>query len=971
MADKTPELVGKKKLVVDSDAFFSAPRKENNELTDALQDTINNGAYFKSFSDKVRVVSGRNWDFRAQGEPNQKIFSNEWAPPIVFKNDKITLDPCANTSDEVNAGTFDQRREEKFILKNSTPQDENEGNNAAGRIISWAMYTKTGIVDKQTNTEYNPIILTNKIFLDHHHESINPFTPADLDKKQPAGKAFFANYKTYYNERLDSGNFESATGNLILPGSSAPFIQNALPSIYGFLRLFTNKFVMEDDAFKLNNIRGYLEKFFNLQTSVVDQQNIYRTVLRNYPLESLLTMYGTIGHLEVNPLAGTTAAFKNFEKSKIIEKIISTSFDNIDADSLFSDYFNEFAAILAGGSGGLVNSSYSTNRYSSPFRALERIMTNLVFSPNALKTLNKVDQYKKYFPFYAELEFTARLDTELGDAMKKMYLTKFLSEQILTSLKPPVNGDGAQSYSNSWKNMDTANFVMYSQETLFNDLSTTADDEVSNPQMTSVSDVKFINLPETFQKWLTEDNGSYNGVQEPATATNFNPGDLRNYVSFFRNDFSEPPNIDSDENVIFKKLFGSAFLAKLLDVYNNTKRTYKEIIDGKPAYTEDLFYRIEKIRKIANSENEEVVQNILIPNTSQLDIVKYVDTQLKYATYATYKYNVYAHRAVFGSKYEYQWLDGLGGVVAPPNKRDLQTVTFPPGVADPNSSVNTIEYVDLGGPLGSQFGVSETKIDGTHQLHSTFNTVVRPSIILLEDKIFSTPDILILDKPPVIPDVNIIPYRAVNNRIKILITGASDRYRAKPVILLPSDVEEFDKIKRAQLVVDNSGNPLEDGKVEFGSDDPVGTFQIFRTQEKPSTYQDFSLYQQINEYFFEEQVVPNTKYYYTFRAIDDHGHVSNPTPVYEVELIDEKGAVKPIIRLFDMTPPKNKTNIKGCQKYIYLKPALQQLYFSDDASIDGIFSNLIKKKRYKMRLTSKGTGKKIDINFSFIKESKN
>ena len=495
MADETPELVGKKKLVVDSDAFFSAPRKENNELTDGLQDTINNAAYFKSSSDKVRVVSGHNWDFRAEGESNEKAFSNEWEPPVVFKSNKITLNPCANTFKEVDAGTLNQRTEEKFILENSAPQDEGDGNNAAGRITSWAMYTKTGIIDQQTNTQYNPIVLTNKEFFDHYHESINPFTPADLDKKQPAGKAFFANYKTYYNERLDSGNFESATGNLKLPGSSAPLIQNALPSIYGFLRLFTNKFVMEDDAFKLNNIRGYLEKFFNLQTSVVDQQNIYRTVLRNYPLESLLTMYGTIGHLEVNPLIGATAAFKNFEKSKIIEKIISTSFDNIDADSLFSDYFNEFTAILTGGSGGLVNTSYSTNRYSSPFRALERIMTNLVFSPNALKTLNKADQYKKYFPFYAELEFTAKLDTELGDAMKKMYLTKFVSEQILTSLKPPASTDGASSYSHSWKNVGSSDFVLYAQETLLNDLSTTADDEVSNPQMTSISDVKFINLP--------------------------------------------------------------------------------------------------------------------------------------------------------------------------------------------------------------------------------------------------------------------------------------------------------------------------------------------------------------------------------------------------------------------------------------------------------------------------------------------
>ena len=90
-----------------------------------------------------------------------------------------------------------------------------------------------------------------------------------------------------------------------------------------------------------------------------------------------------------------------------------------------------------------------------------------------------------------------------------------------------------------------------------------------------------------------------------------------------------------------------------------------------------------------------------------------------------------------------------------------------------------------------------------------------------------------------------------------------------------------------------------------------------------------------------------------------------------MELIDEKGAVKPIIRLVDMEPQENKINIKDCQKYIYLKPALKQIYFSDSSEVDGIFSSPEKRKKYKMRLTSKGSGKKIDINFSFKKEIQN
>ena len=119
-------------------------------------------------------------------------------------------------------------------------------------------------------------------------------------------------------------------------------------------------------------------------------------------------------------------------------------------------------------------------------------------------------------------------------------------------------------------------------------------------------------------------------------------------------------------------------------------------------------------------------------------------------------------------------------------------------------------------------------------------------------------------------------------------------------------------------------------------------------------------------YYLKE---PNTKYYYTFRAVDSHNHISNPTPVYEVELIDEKGAVKPHIRMISIDVKEKKTHAKDCQKYIYLKPPLQQMYFSEDSDVDSLFSDDTKKKKYKMRLTSKGSGKKIDINFSFLKKT--
>ena len=122
---------------------------------------------------------------------------------------------------------------------------------------------------------------------------------------------------------------------------------------------------------------------------------------------------------------------------------------------------------------------------------------------------------------------------------------------------------------------------------------------------------------------------------------------------------------------------------------------------------------------------------------------------------------------------------------------------------------------------------------------------------------------------------------------------------------------------------------------------------------------------------YEEKILPNKKYYYIFRAVDTRGHVSNPSAIYEVELADEKGAVKPFIRTveIDMNPPS--TVFDECQKYFYLKPTVKQVYFHNDSEVDSIFSDAEKKKRYKIRLISKGTGKKIDINFSFTKKVQN
>ena len=89
--------------------------------------------------------------------------------------------------------------------------------------------------------------------------------------------------------------------------------------------------------------------------------------------------------------------------------------------------------------------------------------------------------------------------------------------------------------------------------------------------------------------------------------------------------------------------------------------------------------------------------------------------------------------------------------------------------------------------------------------------------------------------------------------------------------------------------------------------------------------------------------------------------------MYEVELIDDHGAVKPIIKTYDLEPKKQKEDIKDFQKYIYIRPSINRL-LAASGETNTIFSEQNNKKKFKMRLISKTSGKKIDVNFSVHKK---
>jgi len=143
------------------------------------------------------------------------------------------------------------------------------------------------------------------------------------------------------------------------------------------------------------------------------------------------------------------------------------------------------------------------------------------------------------------------------------------------------------------------------------------------------------------------------------------------------------------------------------------------------------------------------------------------------------------------------------------------------------------------------------------------------SLIFLEEPYYKE-SIRLLDSPPIAPDVELITYRGVSNKVLILFNQMVDKRVEHPIYVNESDAETFSKQYSAQKVAPES--PL-----MFESDDPTH-FEIFKSLTKPSSYSEFA-----NEHYrvvdsggltaasYKDTIVPNQTYYYMFRALDIHG----------------------------------------------------------------------------------------------------
>ena len=246
----------------------------------------------------------------------------------------------------------------------------------------------------------------------------------------------------------------------------------------------------------------------------------------------------------------------------------------------------------------------------------------------------------------------------------------------------------------------------------------------------------------------------------------------------------------------------------------------------------------------------------------------------------------------------------------------------------------------------------------------------------------------------------------------LMLNSNTGEYEARPQILRPSDANAIADLylfqknvavspNQIEEMLDDPTNPL---KLLYKNDDPIRKYEIFRLASRPSKYSDFgtggnpiaSVHSRVfvnkdsTAASFIDNIVPNTRYYYCARAVDVHGNFSNPTHVFEVELVDNDGQTYLILNTIYLNIESRKEYSKKGRRYLYVEPALRNLAVDEGqlntqypnatvhtvpgqdllgdptVGLPGVASGAdVWNKTFKIRLTSIQTSKKIDLNITF------
>lgn len=581
-------------------------------------------------------------------------------------------------------------------------------------------------------------------------------------------------------------------------------------------------------------------------------------------------------------------------------------------------------------------------------------MSKLVVSTQDVPLLRDINNKRENFPMYVNVEFKADDTVPFVAAIEEAGLMDHLVTWIATN--DHVAGRTKETYYEPTENWTVKIADGGQRQSLILD----------GTQLNVVKTERYTLDINDFYQAVTSEDGNI-----PAAYANANT-----------HIFNDQLGCDK----IKSKLLSIILRGKLKQEFeNNSELELKDILSPELSNSDTIAYKIEKRDELGT-----LIQNIYIPNTNDQGIINYFDTQILYGK--TYQYRVFAYQAIASSDYKYTKIeptisiDGTGdgsyymqtaivdGLIA----GTYTDVAMPDPYSDEQLADPT--YAQL--TNGEYCGVIDQQIE------------VTPKLKIVEVPIYAQ-EVKILDSPPLPPEVNIIPMKNNSTELKLFLNAQVGRREEDPVYILEEDTKDFNDQARAQRM--QPGDYM-----TFESDDRPSEFQIFRTDTHPVSWNDFAnaLHTSVSTALITEEqqatgkiygdnlyahaasfvdtIQENKKYYYMFRTVDSHGFVSNPSEIYQVEMVNNEGAIYLLMKEVDFAPPVPKTAKKKFKRYLKICPNVQNVMIDTniyesayDASSGGISlgvqSETVWGKKFRFVVRSIKTGKEIHIDTDFTK----
>jgi hypothetical protein len=403
------------------------------------------------------------------------------------------------------------------------------------------------------------------------------------------------------------------------------------------------------------------------------------------------------------------------------------------------------------------------------------------------------------------------------------------------------------------------------------------------------------------------------------------------------------------------------------------ERSFADLLYGRKAYAEVIGYKIEKYRieiSATGQETERKVQEMFLMDNDNIKNLNFLDTQV--IPNKRYRYKIFTINFVIGTRYEYNE-----------------------------------EYTVYSWRAADRISVKDR--DPHEQVAVG---VVSGRVISLIYAPFFEKVVSLADKPPITPQVTFLPYQGFDDHHGLLLEANYGELKEKPIIIFPEDQQIIERTLRSQ-------NLSADSEILYKSDSLPSEFEVIRLDSEPQNYQDFASPSALRTMvpangktgFVKLDLEPNKYYYYIFRVYDSAG-VSNPTEIFRVRMVSYQNGIFMELDTYELKEEKKEFKISFervlkispsvVQKMINFDQVFEELDANEPAAAStlgrlraelGLTDTSDKKqfqlsaptkekitlgnttsensvwgKKFKIRCTSKTTGKKVDYNITFDKK---